>query len=94
MEEIVLNKSKIKINNQVVAILIGILLAFTTIIYTNAANNDEYNPSGIAVIDVGGSEMTLHIAYAGSAKGLKTSGGHDKKKTFKSKSRPIDVWAA
>lgn len=94
MEEIVLNKSKIKINNQVVAILIGILLALTTIFYTNAANNDEYNPSGIAVIDVGGSEMTLHIAYAGSAKGLKTSGGHDKKKTFKSKSRPIDVWAA
>lgn len=89
-----MNKSKIKINNQVVAILIGILLALTTIFYTNAAAKDEYNPSGTAVIDVGGSEMTLHIAFAGSSKSLKTSGGHDKKADFKSKSRPVDVWAA
>lgn len=93
MEEIVLNKNKIKINNQVIAVLIGILMLLSTIFYVSAAK-DEYNPSGTAVIDVGGSEMTLHIAFAGSSKSLKTSGGHDKKADFKSKSRPVDVWAA
>ena len=88
-----MNKNKIKINNQVIAVLIGILMLLSTIFYVSAAK-DEYNPSGTAVIDVGGSEMTLHIAFAGSSKSLKTSGGHDKKADFKSKSRPVDVWAA
>lgn len=94
MEEIVLNKNKIKINNQVVAVLMGIIISLTTILYVNADSNDPYNPSGSTVIDVGGSEMTLHVKFAGSKPSLKSSGNANKKKDFKDASRPVDIWAA
>ena len=38
----VLNKNKIKINSQIVAVLIGIVISLTTIFYVNAAAQDYF----------------------------------------------------
>ena len=52
-----MNKNKIKINNQVIAVLMGVLMSLTTIFYVSAANDQDYFPKS--------SENTVTVKISG-----------------------------
>lgn len=52
-----MNKNKIKINNQVIAVLIGVLMSLSTIFYVSAATDQDYFPKS--------SENTVTVKISG-----------------------------